>query len=593
MGSEELEFIERETDNIKETLEEAATILGVPKKLLDFEILEEKEKKDNIGNIKKIYKLKIFINNNKSKLLKLLNIETDSDEHPQKAYIAVDTTLLKKPLDISEEEIIETVKKVLALNGIAYGIKYKLLPKIAKEIKKRLSPEFKPFRILIAEGKKPIRGENSKLIFHFDRYKAAGTIKENGKIDYKNKNFLVPVNKGQLLIEFYKPTQGEEGYDVFGNIIVQDVGIIIDDLDEIKFNESAIKKIEEGRVIKLIADKDGVIIFRNGIYDIDTTIAIDKVDIKTTGNLSADGDVELEIGRGASDGVEDTIAAGMEVKGKKVVVNGDVGPKAKIIADEVEIKGSVHHEAFIKAKKAKIAICRGTVEADEIEVDLSEHAHLTAKNNVVINKAIATEILSPKVEIKDTLMSSCITTSKDSIIINNVEGGDNTIAIKPLELPWIREQYKELLVKEKYAKTIIKSEEKKYIMLRGKLENERPKYEAILKTIQKLKEAKKDIPNSLLVAVKRFKELENEFKKQEESFKSAQEELLSIQKEMEKLRNSYKEGHIIINKKIPANNIIIFDDNLKRVLDKDYSGVKIYVREIQGKETIVIEDHSE
>ncbi|WP_022669522.1 FapA family protein [Hippea alviniae] len=593
MGNEGFEFIERETDNIEETLEEAATVLGVPKKLLDFEILQENEKKDNIGNIKKIYKLKIFINDNKSKLFKLLSVETDSDEHPQKAYIAVDPTILKNPLDISDEEIIETVRKVLALNKIVYGVKEKLLQKIAKEIKKRLSPEFKPFRILIAEGKKPIRGENSKLIFHFDRYKAAGTIKENGKIDYKNKNFLVPVKKGQLLIEFYKPTQGEEGYDVFGNIIVQDVGIMIDDLDEIKFNESAIKKIEEGRIIKLIANKDGVIIFKNGIYDIDTTVAIDKVDIKTTGNLNADGDVELEIGLGISDGVEDTIAAGMEVKGKKVIVNGDVGPKAKIIAEEVEIRGSVHQEAFIKAKKAKIAICRGTVEADEIEIDLSEHAHLTARNNVIINKAVATKIFSPKVEIKDTLMSSCITTSKDSIIINNIEGGDNIIAIKPLELPWIKEQYKELLVKEKYMKTILKGEEKKYITLRGRVENEKPKYEAILKTIQKLKEAKKEVPNSLLVAVKRFKELQNEFKKQEESFKSVQEELISIQKEMEKLRNSYKEGHIIIDKKIPANNIIIFDDNLKRVLDKDYNGVKIYVREIQGKEEIIIEDHSE
>jgi len=579
----------RETSNIKETLEETASILGLPKKLIDFEILEEKEKKDNIGNIKKVYKIKVYPNENKSKLLDIFDVETDEGEHPLKAYIYVDTTKLEEDYQADENEIIEAIRKVLALKGINYGIKTKLLGAIAKEIKKRLSRDHKPFRVLIAEGKKPVRGENSKLIYHFDRYKAAGTVYKNGRIDYKNKNFLVPVKKGQLLVEFYKPTQGEAGYDVFGNILVQDVGIVIEDIEDVKFTEGSVKKVEEGRVIKIIAEKDGVIIFKNGVYDIDTTVTIDKVDIKTTGNLNAEGDVELEIGRGLSNGVEDTIAAGMKVKGKKVVVNGDVGPKATIKAEEVEIRGSVHKEAFIKAKKAKISICRGTVEADEIEIDLSEHAHLTAKNSVVINKAVATKIFAPKVEIKDVMMSSCITTSSDSVVINNIEGGDNIIAIKPLELPWIKEKYKELLVKEKYTKTMLKTQKNNYLTLKAKYDSEKDKAEAILKTIQKLKERGKSVPNSLLVAMKRFKELKEKLKKEEEAYREIENELLRIQEEIEKLRNSYKDGHIVVNNTIPANNIVEFNDKLKKVLETSYRKVKIYTREIQGKEEIVIE----
>ena len=579
----------RETSDIKEALEETASIIGFPKRLLDFEILEEKEEKDNIGNIKKVYKIKIYPNENKSKLLDIFKVETDEGEHPLKAYIYVDTAKLNETLEVDEEEIVEAIRKILALEGINFGVKTKLLGAIAKEIKKRLSKDHKPFRVLVAEGKKPVRGENSKLIFHFDRYKAAGTVYKNGRIDYRNKNFLVPVKKGQLLVEFYKPTQGEAGYDVFGNILVQDVGIVIDDIEDVKFTEGSVKKVEEGRVIKIIAEKDGVIIFKNGVYDIDTTVTIDKVDIKTTGNLNAEGDVELEIGRGLSDGVEDTIAAGMEVKGKKVIVNGDVGPKASIKAEEVEIRGSVHKEAFIKAKKAKISICRGTVEADDIEIDLSEHAHLTAKNSVTINKAVATKIFAPKVEIKDVMMSSCITTSSDSVVINNIEGGDNIIAIKPLELPWIKEKYKELLVKEKYAKTMLKTQKNNYLTVKAKYDSEKEKAEAILKTIQKLKEQGKSVPNSLLVAMKRFKELKEKLKKEEEAYREIEKELLSIQEEIEKLRNSYKDGHIIVNNTIPANNIVEFNDKLKKVLDTSYRKVKIYTREIQGKEEIVIE----
>ncbi|WP_035586601.1 FapA family protein [Hippea jasoniae] len=590
---EEMEFIERETDNIEEVIDDAAKTLGYPKKFLDFEILEEQESKDNIGNINKTYKIKIFINQNRSKLLDIMSIETDPDEHPLKAYIFVDTLKLKRDLEVSEEEIIEAIKKLLAINNINYGVKTKLFSAIAKEIKKRLSPGYKPFRILIAEGKKPIRGENSKLIFHFDRYKAAGTIYKNGRIDYKNKNFLVPVKKGQLLVEFYKPTQGEEGYDVFGNILPQDVGITIDDIEDVKFTPGSVKKIEEERIIKLISEKDGVIVFKNGVYEIDTSVAIDKVDIKTTGNLTADGDVELEIGSGLNEGIEDTIAAGMTVKGKKVVVNGDVGPKATIEAEEVEIKGSVHKEAFIKAKKAKIAICRGTVEAEDIEVDLSEHAHLTAKNKVIINKAVATKVFAPKVEIKDVMMSSCITTSSDSIVINKIEGGDNTIAIKPLDLPWISEIYKELLVKEKYAKTILKSQKKKFEEAQDAVNSEKEKYEQILKTIQKLKEQQKHVPNSLLVFVKRFKDKLKKLQQEKEEYESILKEYNKIQSEIEELVNSYKDGHIIIKETIPANNIILFDDNLKKILDKEHRRVKIYVREIQGKESIVIEPTTE
>ncbi|WP_025209449.1 FapA family protein [Hippea sp. KM1] len=589
---EEFQTIERETDNIQEAIEEAATTLGYPKKFLDFEILQEREEKDNVGNIKKVYKIKIFINEKKAKdkLNSIISIETEPGKHPMKAFVCVDTLKLDEPLtDIDESRIIELLKKEIAKNGIVFGVKSKILPAIAQEIRKRLSPSFKPFKILIAEGKKPVRGENSKLIFHFDKYKAAGTIYKNGKIDYKNKNFLVPVKKGQLLIEFFKPTQGEEGYDVLGNILVQDVGVMIDDLEEVKFSPDSVEKIEEGRVVKVISNKDGVIVFKNGIYEIDTSVSIDKVDIKTTGNLNADGDVELEIGSGLNSGIEDTIAAGMKVKGKKVVVNGDVGPKATIEAEEVEIKGSVHQDAFIKAKKAKIAICRGRVEADEIDVDLSEHARLTAKNKVNINKAVATRIFAPKVQINDVMMSSCITTSSDSVLINKVEGGDNIISIKPLELPWIKEKYKELLMKEKYAKTILKGQEKKFFAIRDKIEAEKEKQEDILKTIQKLKKDGKNVPNALLVAVKKFKELQETFKKEKEEYDSIKKEVENLHKQIENLRNSYKDGHIIIKDTIPSNNIIEFDDNLKQVLDKEHKKVKIYVREIQGKESIVIE----
>ena len=588
-----MDFIEKETNSVKDAIMEVSKELGFPTKFIDFEIESEKKDKDEKGNLIKRYKVKFFINNSKSDLYDIMSIETDKSEYPQKAYIVVDTSKLKSAENISEEDIVNVVKNIIALNNIVMRVKDQTLLAIASEIKKRLSPSRKPFRILIAEGKAPKRGENSELKFYFNRYHAAGSITKDGKIDYKKKNFLVPVNKGKVLIEFHKPTKGEEGYDVFGNVIHQDVGVVIEDLDDIKFNAEGIEKIEEGRTVKLVSKKDGVIIYKDGVYDIDTSVSVDKVDIKTTGNLNANADVELKIGSMGNDSVEDTIAAGMKVKAKKVTINGDVGPHAIVEAEEVNIKGSVHQDAKIIAKKAVISICRGSVEADEVEIDLAEHARIVSKDSIIINKSIASKLYCPKVEIKGMMMSSNITTSSESVIINDIEGDDNIIAIQPLNLPWIRELYKELRIKKEYASVILKTNKKKYDDAVKLLEKEKLRYNSVKKTIYELQETGKSIPKPLLIIVKKFGECTNALQKSEQEYKQAQEEFNKIQNKISELESSYKKGHVIVKGHINASNTIIFDDTLKRVIDSRKNNVKIYVREIQGREEIVVEPNND
>lgn len=585
------DYIERETDDIKYELSEAAKDLGYPENFIDFTIEDEKTLKDEQGNIYKNYNVKFFVKEKQSPLSKIFSIGFDKTDNPKKAYIVVDMDKVKDDIEVDEDEIINEIKKLLALNKVVFGIKDNMLYAIAKEIKKRLSLKCKSFRILIAEGKQPVKGKNSELIYHFDRYKAAGTVLKNGTIDYRKKNFLIPVNKGTVLVEFLKPTKGKTGYSVFGKVETQDVGVVIDDIDEIKYDTESIERVEEDGKIKLISLKDGVIICQNDVYEVNDSVSLDKVDMKTTGNLDSDSSVDLEIGRG-SDGVEDTIAAGMKVKGKKVVVNGDVGPKAVIEADEVDIKGSVHQSAFIKAKKAKIAICRGTVEADEVEIDLAEYAHITSKVQAVVNKAVSAKIYSPKIEIKDTMMSSNIVTSSESLNINDIEGSNNTIAVKPLSLPWIQEEYKELNVKLKYSKVLLKNQQKKYDAALMLFEKEKSKYEKIVETINALKKEKKTVPQALVAAIKKFKDLSDSLKHEKEKYKEIQSQFSEVEKNIDKLVNSYKNGHIIIKGRIGANNKILFDDTLSRILSKPQNNVKIYVRSINDKEEIVIDDNS-
>ncbi len=588
-----MEFIERETKNVKETMNEVSKDLGFPVEFVDFDILEENTSKDEYGNIVKKYSVKYFVNENKSVLYNIMRIKTDNSDAAQRAYIVVNNQGLKSNIDISEDEIVEVIKKNLILNNIVFGVKENIFSAVAKEIKKRLNPSCKPFKILIAEGRKPINGKNSELRYFFNRYQAAGSITKDGKIDYKKKNFLVPISENSVLIEFKKPQMGREGYDIYGHIIHQDIGVVIEDIDDIKFNAESIKKIEEDDVVRLVSKKNGVIIFKNGVYDIDVSVSIDKVDIKTTGNLDANNDVELNIGSSGGDSVEDTIAAGLKVKAKKVSVNGDVGPQAVVEADEVIIKGSVHQDATIIAKKATISICRGTVYADDVEIDLAEHAKIISRNSTVINRSVASKIYCPKIEIKDSMMASNVTTSSESIVINNIEGNNNIIAIQPLNLPWIKEKYKELYGKKKYGSVALKVVQKKYDNALSAVNREKGRYDNALKAIQVLKEEKKDVPKPLLLIVKKFKECTDDLQKAKEEYKNAQDELENIESSIKEMENSYKKGHIIVNGRISSGNKIVFDDSLSRIIEKAQNNVKIYVRDIQGKETIVIEQNND
>lgn len=577
------------TSNLLESRGEFADSLNVQSEHVRFRIISEKLLKNEDGDYDKEYNVEFFLSESSSTICDAIStIEIEGLNPPKKAYLLINPQLLKDDVYITNEDIIETIKGKLALHGIKIGIKENLYNAIAGEIKKRLTPNHKPFKILIAEWVRPVDGKNSKLIYHFDRYKASGTISDSGKMDYKKKNFIIPTQKGALLIEYHKPTTGKAGYDIFGKKIEQHVGNIIEELD-LKVDNKTIKVVEDDNSTKLYSNNDGVISCNKGILSVGKTIDINKVDIKTTGNIEGDKDVDLKIGSTSSDEIEDAVSAGMKVVGKSVVVNGDVGPHALIEAEDVEIKGSVHQDAVIKAKHARIAICRGSVEAEVIEIDTAEHATILSKNKAVVKECVASKIISPEIEITGSMMFSNVTTSSENITINNVTGGNNTIAVRPLELPWIKEEYKKLLTNKEFLKMTLESSKKKCNELRSRINREKNRYKKSLDIIKELKDSEKDVPESFLIVVKKFKDLTKLYKDSIKELAVAKSKYKENLKKMDEIVNSYKKGHILIKGQIEAGNILLFNDRLKRILDSKQSNIKVYVRDLDGKQDIVIE----
>jgi len=189
------------------------------------------------------------------------------------------------------------------------------------------------------------------------------------------------------------------------------------------------------------------------------------------------------------------------------------------------------------------------------------------------------------------MVSSNITTSSESIVINNVVGNNNTIAIKSLDLPWIKEEYEKLTAEMSLIAAETKTMKEDYEGGCAVAEKAKVKYIKIRKKIAEIKESERKVPDALLLAVNNFRKYYSVLQKKEQEYMQMQEKLKNVHDKILELKNSYKKGHIMIKGKISSGNKIVFGDKLSGVIKAKNSlnNIKIYVRKIQGKEKIVIE----
>ncbi len=573
------------TENIKDHLKEISESFSTDPSQIDFEIVDKKLSQTQEG-IRAIYTVD-FINKESDMLSKVIDIEVNNSSEPKNAFIRVDCTKLNSTLNVDIEDIIKVINKKLALHSIVYGIQEDNMPLIAKEIQKRLNPERGKFKVLIATSTPPINGKDSELKTLF-KLNTVGQIDEKGNINFKEKNFAVAVDIGTMVAEFIKPTKGVDGYDIFGNILKAQDGKELQKINSVKIDASDMEKVEDDLSIKFISKKRGALILKNGMFHIEENIKVNKADIKT-GNINLKDISNLKVGENMDVFMEDIVGAGIKVAGKKVVVNGSVGPKARIEADVVDIKGIVHKEATIVAKVARIKNLNGTLVANEAFIENASYANIEAESKVTIDNCISCNMLSPSVEIKKEMLSSNIVTSSKEVILNNVVGSNNKISIKPLEIKQIAMRYEELLSQKKLILNELESFEKELNMLKRKFESNFENFNKARKLIKELQSKNIRVSNYLLNIIEKFRSVEDDYKKKQVIFSNIEANFNQVLDKIKELETSYKYAHIIIKGEIDEGNLIEFGDKLSRRLINKQRAIKIYVREVNGKEEIVIE----
>ncbi|TKB10330.1 DUF342 domain-containing protein [Desulforhopalus sp. IMCC35007] len=170
------------------------------------------------------------------------------------------------------------VHEILAELGISYGVNEDALAKIFAIFK---DGEVEFNKVTFAKGKAVGKSVDSYLRFDMEIGPIAGTLLDNGSIDFRDRRIMVGVNAGQCIATKIPAVLGEPGINIFGQETAArtPIDIKVQPLNDAKFNP------ETGQVI---ATKDGVlsIVNNNVIKVLSHQVITGDVDY-TTGNVDS------------------------------------------------------------------------------------------------------------------------------------------------------------------------------------------------------------------------------------------------------------------------------------------------------------------
>ena len=229
-------------------------------------------------------------------------------EETNELYIEEEIIKEEYPPLYNKDEILSLISEQGIISIIEENLNYLTKNKGIKTVK-------------IAEGKKQIDGVDDIIKINYESSKK--DIDENEKIDFRNLNSINNVDKGQVIGEFIEGKDGEDGKDVFQNIILH--------------KKRRKRKIETLRGCyikdnKVISSVKGRPHYNNGTFYVDEILQSDSdVDMKS-GNLNFIGGIE----------VLGDVKPGMEVNAGGDVIIGGTIDSAKITSKgNVLIRGSV------------------------------------------------------------------------------------------------------------------------------------------------------------------------------------------------------------------------------------------------------------
>lgn len=264
-------------------------------------------------------------------------------------------------------------------------------------------------KIIIARAKEPEHGEDGYIKYHIDLTGRRRNYNKNQKIDFKELNKFIVVEKGDLVAEVIAPTKGkEDGVNVYGDIIPATRG-------KNAFFELTDNLVKEEN--RIIARKAGHIFLKKEKVYINPVLAI-KGDVNySIGNIEFNGDVIIK---------GDVLDDFKIVTRGRIMIEGIVGGAYLYSEKDIIIKGGVkgkNKARIISESKIQITFCESSQIEAESDVEIKKHAILTRiKSNGHIK--IGDHVEGKKSANKGMILGGALV-SKKGIYIHNV-GNERT-----------------------------------------------------------------------------------------------------------------------------------------------------------------------
>lgn len=223
------------------------------------------------------------------------------------------TIVLRKPSPGDRPITIDEVMEEIARNEVVYGVD-------SEAIRKAVDEGNYNNPVKIADGTPPRRGVNAQFTYHFDTSQQLKPQEsEDGRIDYKNINFIQNIEKEGVLVTKIPPKPGEPGTNVRGKPIKGPDG------RDIPFKGGTNTKVSEDG-LTLTATTSGAIVYLYGKVSVNDVMVI-KGDVDfSVGNLDCRGSVRVSGG----------VKAGFELK-----IDGDLEVAGNVEDCNIDVKGNI------------------------------------------------------------------------------------------------------------------------------------------------------------------------------------------------------------------------------------------------------------
>lgn len=272
---------------------------------------------------------------------------------------------------VTQKEIMENIPSSLKRIGLELNVS------AINHALKASARSGRSYIINLIEGTLPVPEQSAQLELEFTSDKSAGTIRDDGSIDFRERAKIHSVAEGEVLGTLRPPVPGIPGKDIFGTKVTpQDAAGL-----SVRIGQGVEEHEDDDGIITFTSTKEGVARFKDNTLEVTDLLRIEGDVDYNTGNIHAKhGSIHIkgDIKSGFSvasyeDVIVDGVVEKADIKAGGLVITGGVIMDGK---NSIKAKGDVSAHFFHNA----IVESGGDVTADQ---DVS-HCRITAAGKVTV-----------------------------------------------------------------------------------------------------------------------------------------------------------------------------------------------------------------